>query len=276
MNSNNNILSALGISDEEVRVYNTLLESGPSTAGVLAKRIGLARPTLYDTLQRLHEKGIVSRSLRRGVRTFMAVHPNVISQLFQKRIDHLSSQYDNFLELLPILEQKIVGTLTRPRFQLYEGIEGVQNVLKDMLLYRDCETMAFWPIKSMVELLSEDFFRYHNKERIRRNLYTRAIWPQRESVDIRKNPFLGVGKEFRREIRQAPTEIHFTMGYWMYQNKIAFLSSRAECFGFIIESQEMAVMQRAQFEVLWKISTPITVEPIYTQGFLDEMHHKDM
>jgi hypothetical protein len=164
----------------------------------------------------------------------------------------------------------------KPKFQLFEGTEGVQNVLEDMLMYRDCETLAFWPIKSMINILSEDFFRYHNKERIKRNLYTRAIWPREEAVDIHMNPYLGVGDEFRREIRLAPTEINFTMGYWMYQNKIAFLSSRAESFGFVIESQEMMIMQKAAFEVIWNISEKVKVDPVYTQAFLDQMKHDDL
>ncbi len=160
---------------------------------------------------------------------------------------------------------------TRPRFQLFEGVEGVQHVLKDMLNFRECTTYALWPIKSMMEILSEDFFRYHNKERIRRKLYTRAIWPQKEAV-VEKNPFLGVGEEFYREIRIAPEPLNFTMGYWMYQNRIAFLSSRAESFGFIIESQEMAEMLRAQHDFLWESSAPLKVNALATQGFLDEMH----
>jgi hypothetical protein len=46
------------------------------------------------------------------------------------------------------------------------------------------------------------------------------------------------------------------MGYWVYQNKAAFISSRAEGFGFIIESRELVAMLLTQFELLWSLSTP--------------------
>lgn len=266
------ILASLDLSPEEIRIYMQILEmGGGTTAGDLAKKLGLARPTLYGILQRLTDKGIIQRSLKYGVRRFAATAPDKLDMLFKQRIEHLQTQQKAYQEILPQLLSKHRLETLSPRFQYFEGKEGVQHVLKDMLSYRDMETLAFWPIKSMIAMLSEDFFRYHNKERIRNNLYTRAIWPQAEAVEVKANKFLGVGNEFRREIRLAPTEVNFTMGYWMYGNKIAFLSSQAECFGMIVESHEMVAMQRAAFEVIWNISAPLKVNPKDTQEFLDEM-----
>ena len=82
-----------------------------------------------------------------------------------------------------------------------------------MLLYRDLETQAFWPISEMVEVLGKDFFIFLNQSRIRQNLYTKAIWPSGRMLDIKNNSFLGVGKEFKREIRIAPPSVECTMGY---------------------------------------------------------------
>lgn len=266
------ILASLELSPEEIRIYMLILETGGGiTAGELAKKLGMARPTLYGILQRLTDKGIIQRSLKYGVRRFAALSPEKLDLLFNQRIEHLQTQQKAYQEILPQLLSKHRMDTLSPRFQYFEGKEGVQHVLKDMLMYRNLETLAFWPIKSMIEMLSEDFFRYHNKERIRNNLYTRAIWPQKEVVDVKKNKFLGVGEAFRREIRLAPTDVHFTMGYWMYGNKIAFLSSQAECFGMIVESQEMVTMQRAAFEVIWNSSVPLKVNPKDTQPFIDEM-----
>lgn len=61
------------------------------------------------------------------------------------------------------------------------------------------------------------------------------------------------------------------MGYWIYGNKVAFISSRKESFGFIIESAELVEMLRTQFEVLWKTSKPIKVDPKDTNLFLQEL-----
>ena len=71
---------------------------------------------------------------------------------------------------------------TSPKFQFFEGRDGVQHVLKDLLLYRNVETKAYWPIKAMIEILSENFLIDLNKERIKRNIYTKAIWPENQKT----------------------------------------------------------------------------------------------
>ncbi len=269
------VLQGLDLSDEETRIYVELLESGTVTAGEFSKKAGISRTSLYGILQRLTDKGIVERTLKKGVRSFQAAHPEKIKHLFRKKIEgleNLEKDYDKIFQEL--LTRANFGTVS-PRFKLYEGVEGVQHILNDMLSYRDIETRSYWPIKSMVDILSADFFRYHNKERIRRNLYTKAIWPRSEMVDIKKNPFLGMGPDFKREIRLAPESMNFTMGYWIYHNKIAFLSSRAESFGFIIESPELVNMQSSQHEAIWNMSEPLEIDQIHLQGFIDEMRYKN-
>jgi predicted transcriptional regulator len=265
------LLESLDLERQEIDIYCELLESGATTAGVLARKLGVARPTLYGILQRMHDKGVVARSLRHGVRSFMAETPQKLSQLFRKRIERLQNQHKQFVGYLPELEKKFGAQMVKPKFQLYEGVEGVQNILKDMLTYYDTDTFAFWPIKSMIGILSPDFFRYHNKERIRNNLYTRAIWPAQEVVSVKYHPYLGWGKEFKREIRIAPMEIQFTMGYWAYKNKVAFLSSKAESFGFVIESVELVTMLKAQFDVLWAISSPLPFDKKDVEGFITDI-----
>jgi hypothetical protein len=123
----------------------------------------------------------------------------------------------------------------------------------------------------MLDILSEDFFKNLNKERIRLKLKTRAIWPRKQIVNIKEHPYLGAGEKFFREIRIAPQEINFSMGYWIYGNKVAFISSKREAFGFIIESRELAETLSSQFEVIWKLSKPIRSKPEDVAPFFAEL-----
>lgn len=267
----NTLFVSLGISEDEVKAYLHLLEAGPATASALARTLGKPRPSMYGYLSRLQEKGLVSESSRSAVKNFAAEPPEKVMLLFKQKIEELESHQKEYRRLLPELQNKIPSRVSRPKFQIYDGEAGLQHVLKDMLLYRNIETCAFWPIESMIEILSPEFFRYHNKERIKNNIYTKAIWPIGQTVSIKKYPYLGTGKEFKREIRQAPKEIDFSMGYWIYGNKVAFISSRKESFGFIIESAELVEMLKVQFEVLWKLSKPLVINPKDTESFLKEL-----
>jgi len=267
----NQLLSSLGFNEDEVKTYLLLLETGPIVAGNLAKKTGVPRTSLYGFLKRLQERGLVVQSLKWNVKLFAAEPPEKISLIIEQRIEEFKRAHTELRTALPELHKLRPTKLIVPHFQLFEGCEGLQSVLKDMLLYSNMETQAFWPIKNMVEVLTPDFFRYFNKERIKSNLYTRAIWPQSQVVDVKKHPYLGTGEEFKRETRIAPKEVGFSMGYWVYGRKAAFLSSRKENMGFIIESAELVEMLKSQFEILWKLSKPLKTNREDTRIFLEDL-----
>lgn len=249
------VLRNLDLSDEEIKAFLFLLENGAQTAGDLAKKTGLSRPSLYGFMHKMQKKGLVIESQKNKVKTFTASSKEKVSQLFEEKIKALE-EGKNAVERA-YREVMKMGAMVSPKFQMFEGKEGMKQVLKDMLLYKNIETKAYWPIKAMIEILGEEFFKALNKERIKNRLYTRAIWPQNQVVKIATHPYLGTGEKFLREIRVAPKDIGFSMGYWIYGNKVAFVSSRREAFGFIIESKELVEMLSSQFEVMWTLSKGI-------------------
>lgn len=265
------VFESLGLDDTETRVYLALLEFGAQSVGALSKKLGLARSSLYGILRRLVEIELVVESLRQNVSVFSAEPPERLRLLFRRKREELLGQESALEKLIPTLRRKQGGKLLRPRVQVFEGAEGLKAVLKDMLLYSDRQTFAMWPIVSMLEILSADFFRYLNKERIRNRLFTRAIWPKQQVVDLKEHPYLGVGDDFLREIRLAPKGVDFSMGYWSYANKVAFISSRAESMGFVVESEELVQTLLSQFDVVWNLSTPLKVDRSITQAFLKEL-----
>lgn len=263
-------LEKLGLRDEEIKTFLFLLENGEQTAGNLAKKTGLSRPSLYGFLKKLQSNGLVVESLKDGVKTFLAVSKEKIEALLDQRIEELSKSKSDIEKLFATMQTDKVTT--SPRFQFFEGKDGVQYVLRDILLYRDIKTRSYWPIKAIIDLVSGDFFSQLNKERIKRRIYVQAIWPENQKVDIKEHPYMGSSEKFFREIRMAPKDIDFSMGYWIYENKVAFVSSKKECFGFIVESKEFAEMMTSQHEAIWKLSKTISVPEEYTKEFLEEVN----
>lgn len=268
-----NILKSLAFDEYEIKSYLYLLEKGPITAGALAKGLGVPRSSLYGFLKRLSGDNLVVESQKDGIKIFSAEPPEKINLLFGQKMEALQKAQNEYAKILPELKRKQGEKYQTPKFQVFEGAEELKNALKDMLLYSKIETQAFWPQKKMVEVLGGEFMRYHNKERIKNRLSVRAIWPQHQKVEIKSHPYFGGGEKFLREIRIAPPGIDFHMGYWIYGNKIVFISSARESFGFIVQSQEMAQMLKTQFEILWQISRPLLVKEQDTEGFLQELEN---
>jgi len=265
------ILASLDLNIDERKIYLQLLHGGATGAGDLAQKLGMARPTLYDILRKLRDKGIVAQSLKHGVRHYYAESPQKLDHMLQQRIKELQERQQQLQSLLPSLEARRLKQAIPPRFQFFDGVDGVRNVIMDMLLYRDIKTYAFWSIKAAMALLTPEFFRFHNIERIRSRIHVQAIWPHSQTVNIRRYPFLGGGQGFHREIRIAPPDVDASMGYWVYGDKVAFLSSTRECYGFIVESSECAEMMIRQHQLIWKMSQRLATNPEDVRGFLAQV-----
>ncbi|MCB0322516.1 MAG: hypothetical protein KDD69_03050 [Bdellovibrionales bacterium] len=260
----------LGLSQNEFTCYCVLLESGLSSAGDLAKKLHVPRSTLYGVLDSLAGRGLASVTERESLKLWHASSPDRLLELAQMRLDTLAEAKVALAQSLPRLKAIQSLDFVKPRFTYFEGVEGVRQVLKDLLLYRDVETLAFWPISEMLKLLGTDFMYQHNRDRIRQNISIRGIWPRDKQVDITANIFLGVGKKFKRELRLAPAGIDCSMSYWIYGDKIGFISSKKECFGFIIESRDMRQLLQTQFEFLWDRSERIVIPESVTEPFIRE------
>jgi len=256
----------LGLSENTRRVYLQLIENGASSARMLAENLSIPRPSVYDNLKLLIQKGLVIERNEENKKLFQVDDLKNLPRLLTNKISSLQKEQKELEDILPRLLSQ--AQAVEPKIKFYSGVEGVRQVLNDMLWYKDLHTMALWPISEMVELLGKEYMADMNRKRIRQKLSTRGIWPEDKKVDLKNHPFLGVGEGFYREIRIAPKGMTWNMSYWVYADKVAFISSRKETFGFVIHSRDFAEMIKAQFEVIWKASKPIKAEPEYTDPFL--------
>ncbi len=266
------LFSALGFKGEEVKTYLALLDHGARAAGDLAKVLGVPRPTLYGHLEKLISGGLVTQSMKRGVKIFVPEPAEKLRFLYRRKIEELRGKEKNLDAIIPELEKRSGTHLLRPRMNFFEGREGMESAMEDILMApAGTMTYTFWPIRATMDALTADFFRYHNLERIKRDVHIQGIWPRTGGINIERHPYLGWGPEFKRELRYAPGGIDFVMGYWVYGPKVMFLSSRAESYGFIMESAELAQMMTTQHQIVWNMSEPIPFDEKYVQGFLREL-----
>lgn len=266
------IFETLGFKEEEVKTYVSLLDVGPSSGGDLAKKMGMKRPTVYGYLDRLVAGGLVTQSVRRGVKIFVPEPSEKIRMLYRRKIDDLKSKEKALDTVIPELEKRTGLSLMRPRIHMFEGRDGMEVAIMDVLSHPGTKIFGFWSIKAAIEATSEELFWYHNKERISRDIYMDVIWPPEQTIDVKRYPSLGVGEAFKREIRVAPEGFDSSMGYWIYANKVMFMSSRAERFGFIIESAELVEMMLNQHRMIWDLSKAITPSAADMKPFLDDLY----
>ncbi|MFA6382615.1 MAG: helix-turn-helix domain-containing protein [Candidatus Buchananbacteria bacterium] len=260
------VLKNIGLPPTASRIYLRLIETGISSARQLAENLNIPRPSVYDNLKILIKLGLVTEQDKENKKLFQIDDVKNISRLVKDKISDLQTEEKKLKDIIPNLSKKI--DYLEPKIKFYSGSEGVRRALNDILWYENIETLCIWPISEMIEVLSPEFLAEHNKKRIRRKIALRTIWPQDKAVKFKQFPFLGVSNGFFREIRLAPKGMTWNMSYWLYADKVAFISSRQENFGFTVHSRDFTELIKSQFELVWPLCQKIQVNPNDTAGFL--------
>jgi HTH-type transcriptional regulator, sugar sensing transcriptional regulator len=251
-------LKQLDCSEAEIATFLALAKDGKGKSVLLLSRLlNIPRPTIYVHLKLLMEKGLVRRGIDEGGSIFYIESPQAVGQLFKEKAAAVSDSGKRFLELW---EEHGSSEQYQSKFFLHTTTKAAENIFRDVLHSRDHESLWVWPIVEMMQVVSETAFSHFYQERVRRGIHARVIWPKKRTLDVTKieKVFGSLDpKESLRQIRIAPKDIDTTLGYAVYGNKVAFISSQREHYGFIIDSKELADLHRSQFEHLWKESVPM-------------------
>ncbi len=117
-------LGALGLSEEESRLYRLLVERGPSTVGALAPSAGLSRTKAYGVLDGMVERGLAALVGDRP-RTYAAADPDTV---LRRRSEDLGSA------------ERVVRRRLVPQYRAQEG-RARQSTLRGMAVMRRAEEM---------------------------------------------------------------------------------------------------------------------------------------
>jgi sugar-specific transcriptional regulator TrmB len=240
------ILTQLGLQAPEQTIYLSLLREGQATARMLAARTSITRPSVYDQLKLLRKRGLVVELDIDGKTFFSPTNPEQLTTLLDDRIDQLEYNRAVLKTELPALLSSL--DLVQPKIRFFEGRDGLQQLMKDMLWHENMEILVLWPYTTMLELLGENFLHWFNKRRQMRHITIRTLWP----VSEKKRSHIFDTDEADVQRRYIKKTQATDMGFIIYKNKVMYLSSSKEAFGFIVDSTEFAALQKMQFETLWE------------------------
>jgi HTH-type transcriptional regulator, sugar sensing transcriptional regulator len=236
------ILVQIGLHDTEARFYLAALELGQASVRDIAAKAGISRTNAYDVFSRLLEQGLVTEVGAATKKTMLvaAEPPDQLTEL----LDGRRRKLDVLLPELRSLHNRASG---KPRVRFYQGRDGIKHVLNDTLGVRDRKLLGILSMRDLYEVPGRAWMDDHVQRRIEAGVFLRVIrspikdianvWPQ-SAADL-------------RDVRFASPDFVFTMTSYIYDDKVAIISSRRENFAMTIESEEYAVMQRNLFEVLW-------------------------
>ncbi len=238
-------LNNLGLNGRQARVYLSILQLGPASAIEIAKHSGFKHPTVYDVLDVLKERRLVTESTINGRKVFAPEDPASLLQMEEERRMMLES-------ILPDLRDLYLGGTHRTRIHFYEGRAGVMAIRAELLNVRSKEYFYFGSVQEMLKLSSPEEEEEFVKERMRRGIWSWSIRNRMREVPFE---YMKPGEHNFRHVRYFPRPMSDSVsGLYIYDDKIAIGSALKENYSIIIESRELFTLMKALWQCIWDIA----------------------
>ncbi len=243
------ILKKLGLNQNEITIYLTLLREGKQKARELAKKTSLTRGLVYKALQDLENKQIIIREdNENAVSEFLPIHPNVLKGLVEQKLKNITELKQSLLvELNNFTSLYNLGN-NKPGIEFYEGLEGVEKILDDSLTAKET-ILSFSDTVSIDENVSKINVLYV-KKRLHLKISKRILLPNspkaRNSVANKENAYT-----LYKFLPPKNNPLYSTMQ--IYDGKISYITYKNGLLtSTLITDKSIYDMHKYSFNSLWE------------------------
>ena len=161
------VLTELGLSKNEAKVYLALLENGPSIISRISDHSKVHRSNVYETITKLLDKGLVSSIIREDEKIYSAAHPcNLMNIVKQKELI--------LNNIISELELKHDMVKTDSEVTISEGLSSARNAMEHML-EKGCPIDVFG-VNRKAPLLVGPFLENFHRRRVEKGVRFRHIY----------------------------------------------------------------------------------------------------
>lgn len=126
-----NILESIGLSKNEIKIYLALLELGSTTTGAIIKKTGTHTSKVYDGLERLADKGLVTHVIIANTKHFKAVDPDRLLDFLDDKKKKIKDQEKEISKILPELKLKQTFGVDETEAEIFKGWKGIETVFNE-------------------------------------------------------------------------------------------------------------------------------------------------
>jgi len=227
-------LKEIGLQEGEIKLYISLLKLNEATATEISKHSGMHRSHIYDLIEKLKEKGLVSFVIKNNVKYFRASDPGNI-------LDYLDERKENIKKIMPELSKLRDITKETLSVEIYKGKEGIKTILND-ILKEEKDYLLFGNLKfeKIMPLFIEQFVKRADKLKITE----RAILESgTKIIPTKRNEYKYISKEYL-----------FPNAIVVYGNKVATFIWQDPFYIILSKSDEISQSHKSHFNTLWKIA----------------------
>lgn len=247
------VLRNIGLTEYETKVYTALLNIGESTTGKILAEAGMHSGKIYEILESLKKKGLVSEVTKNKVKYFSPADPSRVKDYLDEKKRNLEHQQDEFSHIMPILMKKISQVKSPVNIEVFTGFNGLKTAFeKEVKRYKKTSVLRVLGVLGYAEYKKNvsqkylDFFTFYMK-------------PRREAIGFKMYKINDPKARKDRHLHEKNAEIKYlSYNSCMSINVLDDLSilgifSKEPIF-ITIESNDVATSFIESFDAVWKIA----------------------
>ena len=155
------ILENLGMTAVEIEVYLAIIDLGSCLAGEITRKTGIHRRTVYDAIERLVEKGIISYIKTNNRKYFEAYPPKKLLEIVREKESLINSA-------IPELQKRFEFSKEKKETLFFRGKQALKTIFDDQIE----EGKEVLVIASTIEVnkILEYYFPKFNLQRKEKNI----------------------------------------------------------------------------------------------------------
>jgi len=233
------IFEDIGLTKGETAVYLAMLELGSVTVKPIVDKSKVSYSKIYDILERLIDKGVVSYVIKDNKKYFEAAPVEKIMDYIKEKEKRIIDQKEKLSEILPQLKLRQQKSGYAAESTIYKGIKGLKTAFSSSMnrLNKNQEILI---ISNMNESESINIF-FHNfiKDTIKKRLRIRTL-SNEEDKSLVKWP----------KKRYVQHTIPATIA--LFNDIVIIFPKSEDIVLFVINSKEVAESFKIQFEEWWE------------------------
>lgn len=254
---NEAILQEIGLTESEKKVYLALLELGDSTRYDIVNKSKVAGSKIYELLEKLQEKGLVSIYLKNKIKHFKPTNPNQILNLIKHKKANILNLEEQAKQLLPELLTKFNSSKEDQEVEIISGIKGLEMIFREQIdILKKGETCyvigGTWGTGEGMEKQTQMFFEKIHVMREQKKIKTKMLFNSKQKETTKK---LYSSKKYPHTTTKfiehtSPVAIN------IYKDKTIIIIFGKQISSIYITSKEVANSFIEYFNLLWKIAKP--------------------
>ncbi len=244
------VLQELGLTPSEIKVYLALLDLGDSTRGDIVNKSGISGSKIYDILEKLKDKGLISIYDQNQVRHFKPVNPKQILNYIDGKKEEVNKIEQDAKLILPMLLVKFNSTAKEQEVELLNGLKGLEILFREQIdLLNTGETCyVIGGTKGAEEEPVVAFFQKIHLLREGKRIKTKMLYNLRQKVTTER---------FYSSKRYPHTETRYIkhtspVAIDIYKDRTVIIIFSDTITAIHIKSEDVAKSFKEYFELLWK------------------------